>query len=194
MAHEDIEPTQEWQREIEHALRSMDALLALLTSDFHESDWTDQEVGVAMGRGVPLIAVRLGRDPYGLMGKGQGLGGCSFAKPEELVLRVVDVLHKRMSEKSRLFECALSAYESSLTFADSSWKVENLLGKFESLTAEQVDRVIQAYRSNGQNKNSFRGRDLLRPLLEKWTRSSWHIADDELQPVAAKAQVSWVDF
>ncbi|MCH8204630.1 MAG: toll/interleukin-1 receptor domain-containing protein, partial [Candidatus Hydrogenedentes bacterium] len=78
VAHEDIEPTEEWQREIERALFSMDALVALLTEDYHNSNWTDQEVGVAIGRNVLLIAVRLGSDPYGLMGKGQGLGGCCW--------------------------------------------------------------------------------------------------------------------
>ena len=42
VAHEDIEPTQEWQREIQQALFSMDALVALLTPDFRDSNWTDQ--------------------------------------------------------------------------------------------------------------------------------------------------------
>jgi hypothetical protein len=53
VAHEDIEPTLEWQREIELALRSMHALVVLLTFDFHESKWTDQEAGFALGKGVP---------------------------------------------------------------------------------------------------------------------------------------------
>jgi hypothetical protein len=33
------------QNEIETALESMDAFVALLTENFHESLWTDQEVG-----------------------------------------------------------------------------------------------------------------------------------------------------
>jgi len=52
VAHEDIEPTKEWQTEIEIGLSTMDALIALLTPGFKESNWTDQEVGVAIGRGV----------------------------------------------------------------------------------------------------------------------------------------------
>ena len=73
VAHEDIHPTKAWQDEIENALASMDGFVALLTADFHDSDWTDQEVGFAIARGVPLIAVRLGKDPYGFIGKFQGL-------------------------------------------------------------------------------------------------------------------------
>jgi len=73
VAHMDIHPTKEWQDEIESALSSMDGFVALLTDNFHESDWTDQEVGFALARGVPIVAVRLGRDPYGFIGRFQGL-------------------------------------------------------------------------------------------------------------------------
>jgi hypothetical protein len=59
VAHEDIHPTREWQNEIENALFSMDALAALMTEEFHNSNWTDQEVGVAFGRGVPIIVIKL---------------------------------------------------------------------------------------------------------------------------------------
>ena len=73
VAHEDIHPTREWQNEIENALFSMDAMVALMTDGFHDSLWTDQEVGFAFGRGVAIIAVKLGRDPYGFIGKFQAL-------------------------------------------------------------------------------------------------------------------------
>jgi TIR domain len=44
VAHDDIVPTKEWQEEIENALATMDGFAALLTSGFHDSNWTDQEV------------------------------------------------------------------------------------------------------------------------------------------------------
>ncbi len=72
VAHEDIEPTKEWQIEIEKALYSMDALCAVLMPGFKESDWTDQEVGVAIGRNKLIIPIRKGKDPYGFIGKYQG--------------------------------------------------------------------------------------------------------------------------
>lgn len=180
VAHEDIEPTQEWQREIERALFSMDALVALLTPDFHDSDWTDQEVGVAIGRGVPHIAVRLGRDPYGLMGKGQGLGGCSWSDMSNIAVKTFHLLKKRLPDKTRLFECALAAYAESESFADSAWKVEHLLSSFSDLTSSQVERLLAAYHANSQNKNSFKGMDLLCPLLQRWTGKRWNVVNNEL--------------
>ena len=91
VAHEDIEPTAEWQAEIELAIASMHAMAALLTPEFHESLWTDQEVGMAVARGVLVIPVRLGRDPYGFVAKRQGMRG-DLGSPGKLATDVVRIL------------------------------------------------------------------------------------------------------
>lgn len=71
VAHDDIEPAAEWQESIEKALFSSDALIVLLTDDIRESDWTDQEVGIAFGRQLPVFPVKMNEksDPYGFIGK-----------------------------------------------------------------------------------------------------------------------------
>ena len=69
VAHVDIEPTKEWLDEIEAGLYSMDALVAILMPGFKESDWTDQEVGVAAGRGVLIIPIIRGLSPYGFISR-----------------------------------------------------------------------------------------------------------------------------
>ncbi|WP_161596982.1 toll/interleukin-1 receptor domain-containing protein [Rhizobium glycinendophyticum] len=73
VAHEDIAPTLEWQGEIERGLRTMDALLAIHTPGFSKSNWCQQEVGYALGRGVKIISLKLGEDPTGFIGKHQAL-------------------------------------------------------------------------------------------------------------------------
>lgn len=91
VAHEDIEPTKEWQNEIEKALMSMDALVAILSPGFKESNWTDQEVGVAVGRDVLVVPIRKGLDPYGFIAKYQGyLGeGRTIGEVAEAVFRIL---------------------------------------------------------------------------------------------------------
>jgi hypothetical protein len=87
----DIEPSREWQMEIELALRSMNALAAFITSEFHESFRTDQEVGWALGRGVLVLPIRLGSDPYGVMGKFQGITG-NLEQPNRLAELIAKTL------------------------------------------------------------------------------------------------------
>ena len=59
VAHEDIEPTKEWEEEIRLALTTCDALACLLRDGFKESKWADQEVGFAIGRGILVVPIRL---------------------------------------------------------------------------------------------------------------------------------------
>ena len=63
VAHEDIEPSEEWQSEIIHALSTMNMFIALLTQGFHESNWADQEVGFALANRTPILPVNFGLVP-----------------------------------------------------------------------------------------------------------------------------------
>lgn len=146
VAHEDIQPTQAWQDEIENALASMDGFVALMTDTFHESQWTDQEVGYAFARGVPLISVRLGKDPYGFIGKFQALS-CNWSSAAEEIVRLL-LKHDR----------AFSAYIKALR-ACPSWDDGNVLGlalrDLAGLSAQQVDDLVLAYNETSELRGSF---------------------------------------
>ena len=75
VAHEDIRPTAEWEQEILRALYSMDALVAIITPDFKDSAWTDQETGIAIGLQKMVVPIRRAADPHGFVAKYQGLQG-----------------------------------------------------------------------------------------------------------------------
>jgi hypothetical protein len=100
VAHEDIEPTKEWQVEIEKGLFSMDALCAVLMPGFKESNWTDQEVGVAIGRNVLIIPVRKDLDPYGFIGKYQGLQGVG-KKIDEVAEGIFEIIASNQKTKTK---------------------------------------------------------------------------------------------
>ena len=100
VAHNDIEPTAEWLDEIELALATCDAMLVLLHPGFHDSDWTDQEIGYAMGRGIMIATVSLGTDPYGFIGRFQALDG-QDKTADELAGELFRVLrHHRMTHRA----------------------------------------------------------------------------------------------
>jgi hypothetical protein len=146
VAHEDIHPTEKWQDEIENALATMDAFVALLTDDFHKSLWTDQEVGYAFARGVPIIAFRLGLDPYGFIAKFQALS-CTWHKaPHEIA--------KLLIKQDRMF----SAYVGALRRCPS-WDDGNILARalegIEALTEEQIDELVAAYNETSELRGSF---------------------------------------
>jgi hypothetical protein len=58
VAHTDIHPSLKWRDTIRAALASCHLMVAVLHENFHESQWCDQEVGWALGRGIPVMPVR----------------------------------------------------------------------------------------------------------------------------------------
>jgi len=152
VAHEDIEPSLDWQNEIVGALESMDAMVALLTPDFHLSNWTDQEVGIALGRQVLVIPVQLGTLPYGFIGKQQALRG-TFDDIAATASGIVDILGKHATIGARMREALVRAFEQAKSYAASrtaSLKIVTLKG----FTPEQLDRIAAGCENNRQVKES----------------------------------------
>ena len=73
VAHDDIEPTLEWQVQIERALHSMELFVSIHTKGAKDSIWMQQEIGFAVAKGVKIIALRMGEDPTGFISKHQAL-------------------------------------------------------------------------------------------------------------------------
>lgn len=73
VAHDDIEPTKEWELEIGKALFTMDALCAIISKGFIGSKWCDQEVGIALGQHKPVFTIEHGGVPHGFIARFQAL-------------------------------------------------------------------------------------------------------------------------
>ena len=108
VAHEDIEPTLEWQVQIERALHSMELFVSMHTPGFKDSVWAQQEIGFAIARGVKIIAVRMGEDPKGFISKHQALSR-GEKTAEKLASEIAVLLEKDQRTSSRYQLCKLAA-------------------------------------------------------------------------------------
>lgn len=146
VAHVDIQPTREWQDEIELALSSMDCLVALLTEKFHDSPWTDQEIGFALGRGVPVIPVRLGKDPYGFIGKLQAITSSWETAPSE----IAQILMKQ----TLMLDSYINAVKNCQSFEDGD-ALARLLPAIDRINQKQIVDLIKAFNEYGNIRRTF---------------------------------------
>ena len=153
VAHSDIEPTREWLEQIEGALATANALLAMLMSDFHDSLWTDQEVGVALGRPIPVIPLRLGRDPYGLFGKFQGLPG-NGRTADAIARSVAEALARNPMTSRRMAFSLVGALAGSRSF-EASKRVMALLEDAAYLDAELAAKMRDSIAANSQVRSAY---------------------------------------
>ncbi len=91
VAHEDISVSDEWREEIIKSLLTMDGLVAIISNDFGDSNWTDQEVGFAVCRDVLVIPLSKPCNPYGFIEKFQSLhtAGKSVGEVAEQVFKSI---------------------------------------------------------------------------------------------------------
>jgi hypothetical protein len=145
VAHIDIEPTREWQDEIELALRTADALAVIMTSEVASSNWVDQEIGIAIGRGLLVIPLLAGKNPYGFLGKYQGLSATG-RKVKSVSEDVFKVLLTHQLTQRRMVEVIVSGFEQV-----NSWEG----ARAQMSLVEQIPRVdeslLQRIISAGQN-------------------------------------------
>ncbi len=180
VAHKDIQPTREWVQEIENALFSMDVLIALMTKDFHDSDWTDQEVGVAVGRRVLIISVKIGKDPYGFIGKYQALPG-KWENIPEMTNAIFAIIFNHSSTKDRAKRAAIHAFKDSPSFEASKYFVSDILPHLGKIEAADADNIISAFNGNNKIYDCFTAQEKLPGLLYKWTGNRYHISGGKLE-------------
>lgn len=153
VAHDDIEPTKEWQDEIEAALSTMDAMVAVLVPGFSESKWTDQEVGVAIGRRVPIVPLKSGLDPYGFIGKYQALQ--VKGKILEIVaVEVIEILAGKPQLASKISRVLVEKLKSSGSWANSKTLMD-LIEKCHHFDPEAIAELRKAVETNDQVSSAW---------------------------------------
>ena len=166
VAHNDIEPTVEWLTQIETALATCESLVAMMHPTFHTSSWTDQEIGYAMGRGVPTFAIRYGQDPYGFIGRFQAFTAAEKST-DVLASELFTAYRKHKQTQRRMADILVTRFEQSISFADAKTKISHL-EDLEVWDPSFAARLKAADESNSQINGSWGVSDRVKKLIGRW--------------------------
>lgn len=152
VAHEMIEPSAEWREEIELALATCEALAALVTKDLVTSNYCDQEIGFAMGRGLVVIPIRLETDPHGFFGKYQGVPGAEGPYAAWTIADgIFDALVMNPKTKGKMGSAIAKRYATSQSYDRARKNTQYLIDMPKEMwTDEMVDEVERAGPENSQ--------------------------------------------
>ena len=177
VAHEDIKPSSEWVKEIEKALFSMDALLALLTKDFSSSFWTNQEIGVAFGREKHILSVKIEEDPQGFISKFQAMK-LKGENIEKLGIQIAKDLLNEPKTSDKMITAYFKALGDTESFNQSiKWSI--LLQYIAKVDKNQMDILINSYSNNSQAYNCVGLKNNISAWLEK---KGYQINDGRIIP------------
>jgi hypothetical protein len=110
VAHDSIEPTEEWEQVILSALKSCDACAALMTPEFSNSAWCDQEVGFCVARDKLVIPLEFGAVPYGFVGRYQALPIRAGEKMRDVSLSIFELLVRKPQSRNAMARALVSRW------------------------------------------------------------------------------------
>ncbi|HXX17945.1 MAG TPA: toll/interleukin-1 receptor domain-containing protein [Candidatus Acidoferrum sp.] len=142
LAHEDIKPSAHWRTEIRKNLRDCDVFIPLLTRGFSESDWTDQETGIALALKKKIIPIKVHQNPHGFIEAVQALKW-NKESPYITSWEVTDCLRTDEKFAQAARNGAISAFLSANDFRkEVPYAVSKLL-RFRPFSVSQLHRIVE---------------------------------------------------
>jgi hypothetical protein len=150
VAHDTIEPMTTWRDEVQKGLETMEVMLAFVTDDFDDSVWTHQEIGFALGRGVPIISLQLQKAaPSGFLEARQAIKG-RLDQPALAVEDIYKVLAEKLGNRDRLQSALISAFVEANDFNEARNRFDRLNAVVEKLTDQELQTIIEGFSKNDQ--------------------------------------------
>lgn len=161
LAHDTINPTDEWQTQILKSLKKMDVFIPLLTKEFKKSDWTDQESGYALRKQILIIPIKVDLNPYGFLSKIQAINlrksnhGYTYNK-------IIEILHKKT--KVKFLNSAINYFGKSEDFESTNQRVK-ILEQFSDYNIRQLNKILEISTHNSQIYHAFKAEHMLQTLM-----------------------------
>lgn len=170
LAHKDIEPSKVWQEEILERLKTSHVFLPILTINFKESKWTDQESGIAFNQGLKIIPINVQLQPYGFLGRYQSLplkpGNITPESVREACGKVLDILRKDGRWNNILRKADIYRFINSPNFDSARLNLKNLAA-IKDFSKHEIEEVIKGASINNQIYGAGQYDDTTRPILIK---------------------------
>lgn len=174
LAHEDLQPSVEWQKVILSKLKECIVFLPLLTESFAESDWTDQETGIAVARRKIIVPMKLSVNPYGFISRYQAqsftgaIDGASIiaSAVDEACWNIVKTLasHKRIASEIR--NGVIAAFGRSGSFSHAAG-LATRVQSLEPFSSQQLNEILRMSIANDQISYGFDARAIINGLIRR---------------------------
>lgn len=172
IAHDDIPGSTIWEEEIIQAIKNADFFIPLISKDFRESPFTDQETGIAVCLNKKIIPVKLDElNPYGFIEKYQALQYKGDINKLALTIAQIGLIYKpRSSYHQKALNSIVHSFCKSSSFEIANATIQ-ILCKCNDLSSRQLKLIVKAVKNNSQIKNAY-GLSTLKECLHKMYKVS----------------------
>ncbi len=152
VAHENIKPTEIWRDKILKSLGTMDIFIAYLTSNFYGGIYTNQEVGFALGKGVPILYYSADEtDPEGFGSIEQAIKDKKNKGKEEQLIKLISDKGKKASifekyqERQQVITnfCNKDNYGNCHNYDAVTERFNEMITKISIFSDTEIEKIVQ---------------------------------------------------
>jgi len=166
LAHSDLEGGAQWEREIINRIRTCDVFLPFLSSQFKQSQWTDQEAGVAIASSRVIIPLSVkGVKPHGFLARYQAVE-FNLEALDQSCRKVLSAMKNNKKLREKVQNSFIESFVRSDSFIEANQKSE-LLEDLGPYSGKQVSRILQGYLQNSQIHQATTASRRVRDFLSK---------------------------
>ncbi len=169
VAHADIQPSADWQNDIESALVAMDSLLAFFSPGFSTSEWCNQEVGWALGQDTPIITLRADEDPSGFVGRFQAIP-LKSNEPREISKSIFQLLASNHLTAEKISLATSKRLLNANQWEDIRFRIVPCIEELTKFPDQSLNDFEAAFRDNEYIYTSYYV-DSVKAILRKHGRS-----------------------
>jgi len=176
VAHDDIDIGDEWEEILKEKIKTCRLFLVLLSKNFHESRYTDHEIGIATAFNKQIFPIRLDHTkPYGFMSKFQAKKISPNVNHNE-TRNLAENLMRFINEGQNVVDRMIEKLEDINSLNDANYIVE-ILFENTNFTYKQINKIANAFLSNRQINMGW----ISRPSCLEFLAKNWESIDKEYQ-------------
>lgn len=166
VAHRDISVSSLWRGEILKHLKACDVFVSFLTTNFHKSDWTDQEAGIAIGESkAAIIGLQFSKKPYGFLEQYQCIN-CRNVSSRDIAESIIEAVLNKNPDDQKTRRAFIQSLIESKSF-DQSIMFSNILSEIKNFSNEEFKKIIAGAGKNDQISNSLRTVKNISTIIEQ---------------------------
>jgi hypothetical protein len=142
--------------------------MPIITKNFHESDWTDQECGFAIALKKVIIPLMSGKEPYGFINRYQGQKG-KYIRTEKIIPEIFKSILSDRLLKNRFKKLIIDKFIKSKSYSDST-QFSQILLSVNYFSPNELVLLIKAQKDNNQIYGCSKAFDNLEEIFNRYKK------------------------
>lgn len=163
LAHDDIDGGEEWMKALYAQINECDVFVILLSKEYHQANFCDQETGIAYTMNKPMIPLSLDdTTPYGFMSKYQAT---SIMTPilNDKITEIKNLIFAHTKQGQEIIDNLIEQLSNATSFVNAN-ALSRLVFNFTKFSKPQINKILKAYCENFELRGGWTADRFIREL------------------------------